>query len=72
MKAFNRFLKKHIQIILFIDLSFDLLVIILMWFLLKLQILKDTMKDREAALEFLYSCYAGIPSLFTDAVISIL
>ncbi len=29
---------------------------------------KDTMKDREATLNFLYSCYAGIPILYTAAV----
>lgn len=29
---------------------------------------KDTMKDREATLNFLYSCYAGIPLLYTAAV----
>ncbi|MCI1816496.1 MAG: RagB/SusD family nutrient uptake outer membrane protein, partial [Prevotella sp.] len=67
MKAFNRFLKKHIQIICLLTLvltSCNYLDVVPP----ETADLKDTMKDREAALEFLYSCYAGIPSLFTDAL----
>ncbi|MCH3969540.1 MAG: hypothetical protein LKE47_03750 [Prevotella sp.] len=71
MKAFNRFLKKHIQIICLLTLvltSCNYLDVVPP----ETADLKDTMKDREAALEFLYSCYAGIPSLFTDALYHII
>ena len=65
MKAFNRFLKKHIQIICLLTLvlaSCNYLDVVPP----ETADFKDTMKDREAALGFLYSCYAGFPTLYSN------
>ena len=65
MKAFNRFLKKHIQIICLLTLAFvscNYLDVVPP----ETADFKDTMKDREAALGFLYSCYAGFPTLYSN------
>ncbi len=63
MKALNRFLKKHIQIICLLTLVFascNYLDVVPP----ETADFKDTMKDREAALGFLYSCYAGTYDIF--------